>query len=149
DLAAAIGEEAAYAGELRHLNEHSLELVAVWLHHVRGGRPVAVAPVLCGSFYRFYDSSQSPAAHPTIRAFLETLSRRCAGRNVLIVASGDLAHVGPAFGGAPLTLQERLRVQSADRILIDRLCAGDAEGFFNAIRTSRNQNNVCGGSPGY
>ena len=37
-LATVIGEDAAYAGELRHRGEHSLELVAVWLHHMRGGR---------------------------------------------------------------------------------------------------------------
>jgi MEMO1 family protein len=149
DLAQALGEETAYAGELRHCQEHSLELVAVWLHHMRSGVPVEVAPVLCGSFYGFYGNQQGPASHPAIATFLETLNRHCEGRRVLIVASGDLAHVGPAFGGTPLTAQDRLKVRQADRTLINHLCAGDAEGFFNAIRRVRNQFNVCGGAPGY
>jgi MEMO1 family protein len=148
-LAQAIGEEAAYAGELRHCKEHSLELVTVWLHHMRGGAPVEIVPVLCGSFYGFYGDQQSPATHPSVERFLETLSDHCQGRRTLIVASGDLAHVGPAFGGTPLTPQDRQQVGQADRAMIDRLCAGDAEGFFNTIRGVRNRYNVCGGSAGY
>ncbi|MBX2997560.1 MAG: AmmeMemoRadiSam system protein B [Caldilineaceae bacterium] len=149
DLAAALGEEAAYAGEMRHCNEHSLELVAVWLHHMRGGRPLEIVPVLCGSLHRFYANGHSPADHAPIGQFLETMERHCAGRNVFVVASGDLAHVGPAFGGAPLTQQDRLQVRSADRDLLTHLCAGDADGFFDSIRRIRNRHNVCGATPGY
>lgn len=149
DLAAALGEDAVYAGELRHCNEHSLELVAVWLHHMRGGRPLAVVPVLCGSLHRFYTNGASPAGHPPIVRFLETLEGHCARRNVFVVASGDLAHVGPAFGGAPLTAQDRLQVRAADQDLLDHLCAGDADGFFDSIRRIRNRHNVCGTTPGY
>jgi AmmeMemoRadiSam system protein B len=149
DLAATLGEDAAYAGELRHCNEHSLELVANWLHHMRGGRPLAVVPVLCGSLHRFYTNGASPADHPPVARFLETLERHCTGRNVFVVASGDLAHVGPAFGGAPLTTQDRLQVRSADQDLLTHLCAGDADGFFDSIRRIRNRHNVCGTTPGY
>jgi AmmeMemoRadiSam system protein B len=77
------------------------------------------------------------------------MERHCAGRNVFVVASGDLAHVGPAFGGAPLTEQDRLQVRSADRDLINHLCAGDADSFFDSIRRIRNRHNVCGTTPGY
>lgn len=148
-LAAALGEDAAYAGELRHVNEHSLELVAVWLHHLRRGRPLAVVPVLVGSLHRFYGKDRSPATHPPVQTFLETLENHLQGCNVLVVASGDLAHVGPAFGGSPLTAQDRLQVRSADRTLIDHLVAGDAESFFQAVGAIRNRNNVCGVTPGY
>jgi AmmeMemoRadiSam system protein B len=148
-LATALGEDAAYAGELRHVNEHSLELVAVWLHHLRRGRPLAVVPVLVGSLHRFYGKDRSPATHPPVQTFLQTLESHLQGRNVLVVASGDLAHVGPAFGGSPLTAQDRLQVRSADRTLIDHLVAGDAEGFFQAVGAIRNRNNVCGVTPGY
>ena len=37
--AAGVGADRAFAGELRHREEHALELIAVWLHHMRGGRP--------------------------------------------------------------------------------------------------------------
>ncbi len=149
DLATALGEEAAYAGELRHVNEHSLELVAVWLHHLRGGRPLAVVPVLVGSLHRFYAGEHSPSTHSPIETFLKTMEAHLANRNVFVLASGDLSHVGPAFGGSALTATDRLQVRNADRTLIERLCAGDAEGFFKAIAQSRNRNNVCGTTPGY
>lgn len=149
DLATALGEEAAYAGELRHCNEHSLELVAVWLHHMRGGRPLEIAPILCGSLHRFYANGHSPADHAPVKQFLQTMESHCAGRNVFVVASGDLAHVGPAFGGAPLSQQDRLQVRNADRDLLDHLCMGDADGFFDSIRRIHNQHNVCGTTPGY
>jgi MEMO1 family protein len=149
DLATALGEDAAYAGELRHCHEHSLELVAVWLHHMRGGRPLEIVPVLCGSLHRFYANGHRPADHAPIGQFLERVERHCAGRNVFVVASGDLAHVGPAFGGAPLTQQDRLQVRNADRDLLTYLCAGDADGFFDSIRRIRNEHNVCGTTPGY
>ena len=46
-LADALGEEEAFAEELHHRKEHSIELASVWLHHAPGrqrerGRPRAV-----------------------------------------------------------------------------------------------------------
>jgi len=68
---------------------------------------------------------------------------------VVVVASGDLAHVGPAFGGAPLDMTTRARVRRADDELIERMQAGDSDGFYQAIRRVENGNNVCGVSPIY
>lgn len=148
-LAAAIGEEAAFAGELRHCGEHSLELVAVWLHHLREGRPAPVIPILTGSFHPFMFNGDTPASDPTIGSVLDVLHRAMAGRRTLIVASGDLAHVGPAFGGAPLNGADRRTLRSADDELIAAMRAGDAVGFFAAIRRVENRNNVCGVAPIY
>jgi AmmeMemoRadiSam system protein B len=147
-LAGALGEEAAFRGELRHINEHSLELVAVWLHHVRGGRPVEVVPVLVGSLHEYYGNG-SPESDPQVAAFLGTLGGELAGRNVFILASGDLAHVGPAFGGAALTPGAREKVRQADVQSLAGLMAGDGEAFFRAIAAIRNRHNVCGVTPGY
>lgn len=147
-LAAGLGEEAAFRGELRHINEHSLELVAIWLHHVRQGRPVEVLPVLVGSLHDYYGNS-SPQEHPQVAAFLETMGQVLTGRNAFILASGDLAHVGSAFGGAPLTPFARERVRRADAQSLAGLVTGDAEAFFQAIGSIRNRHNVCGVTPGY
>lgn len=40
-LAEAMGAEEALADELHHRGEHSIELAAVWLHHVRQGGPAS------------------------------------------------------------------------------------------------------------
>ncbi len=149
DLAQAVGVEAAFAGELRHLREHSLELVAVWLQHARRGRPVETIPVLVGGLHRFFGNGSSPAADSRIRAFVETAQRHAAHKKTLIVASGDLAHVGPAFGGQPLTDTARARLRSTDDGLVARMTAGDGEGFYQSIRGVQDRNNVCGVTPGY
>lgn len=148
-LADVIGEEAAYAGELRHRGEHSLELVAVWLHHMRGGRPVPVVPILTGSFHPFMLTGATPSSNPTVAAVLDMLRTAMAGKRTLIVASGDLAHVGPAFGGAPLDGAARRALRTSDDTLIAAMCAGDAGQFFGAIRQMQNANNVCGVAPIY
>jgi hypothetical protein len=150
-LAAAIGPERAFRGELRHRGEHSLELVATWLHHMRNGRPVDMVPILTGSFADFIDGRGYPASDPMLAAFLDTLKQQAwsGGRQVLVVASGDLAHVGPAFGGAKMDAAGRARIQAADDELMQQMAAGSAGGFFAAIQREQDQNNVCGVSPFY
>lgn len=96
DLAAALGEDAAFAGELYHRVEHSLELVAVWLQYIRGDAPCPVIPILAGSFARYINGSD-PATDPRLEALITTLRRVVVSRRALVVISGDMSHVGPAF----------------------------------------------------
>jgi len=148
-LAQAVGEQTAYAGELRHLREHALELVAVWLQHARRGKPVALLPVLVGGLHSYFQEAQGPASDGRIQRFVQTAREISAQRATLIVASGDLAHVGPAFGGPALDQAARDQLRRADDGLQERLVAGDADGFYQLIRAGQDRNNVCGVTPGY
>jgi MEMO1 family protein len=149
-LAAALGEEAAFAEELHHRGEHSIELAAVWLHHLRGGRPCPLVPVLTGSFYRFVRGEDGPPAdHPPLNRAVAALRSALAGRRGLVVAAGDLAHIGPAFDDRPVDLFRKAQLEVQDRALIEILCRGDAEGFFGAIRAEGDRRNVCGLPPIY
>lgn len=148
-LAEALGEEAAFAGELRHRGEHSIELAAVWLHATREGKAIELVPVLCGPFASFIQEDRDPMSDPMMARFIEALRAAIAGRRAVIIAAGDLAHVGPAFGGRPLDLAGRARLKADDEALIDRMAAGDAAGFFEEIRRTQDRNNVCGVSPIY
>lgn len=148
-LAESIGEESAFAAELHHRSEHSIELAAVWLHFIREGRPCELVPILCGSFASFVRGTSDPEQDPAIIGFLETLAAKTAGRSVMIVAAGDLAHVGPAFGGQPVDLGSRSALKESDEELMARICEGDAEGFLAAIKRVEDRNNVCGVSPIY
>jgi AmmeMemoRadiSam system protein B len=148
-VAQAVGPERAFAGELHHKGEHSIELAVVWLHYARQEQPCEVVPVLCGSFERFVRGEAEPDQDPTLMAFLDACRQALAGRRVLVVAAADLAHIGPAFGGQPAGLVERARLQAADDELIERICAGDAEGFFAAIHQQGDRHNVCGLPPTY
>lgn len=149
DLASVLGIEAAFAGELNHRSEHSIELALIWLHHLRRGEPCQVVPILCGSFQRFIQGDADPEQDPSLTRFIETLRNAAAGPAALVVAAGDLAHLGPAFGGHPLGLVERARMQAADDALIKRMCAGDAAGFLAAVQGVGDRNNVCGVPPIY
>ena len=70
-------------------------------------------------------------------------------RNILFVISGDLAHVGSAFGNPALNSATERRVQADDQQVIDQLCSGNAEGLLQSIRSIRDRNNVCGLPPAY
>ena len=148
-VAEAIGEEQAFAGELHHRGEHSIELAAVWLHFIREGRPVEIVPILCGSFGNFVSGDGDIEGDRANNLLVETLKRETAGRRTLVVAAGDLSHVGPAFGGAPVERAGHALLKEADDELIERMCAGDARGFFAAIKRVEDRNNVCGVSPIY
>jgi AmmeMemoRadiSam system protein B len=148
-LAAAIGPELAFADELNHRSEHSIELAAVWLHHMRGGKPCELVPILYGSFGRFVAGEADPGGDDAMSGLVEALRVSTGGREVLVVAAADLAHVGPAFGGAPVDMAGRARLQAADDQIIERTCAGDAEGFFQAIKSRGDRYNVCGLPPIY
>lgn len=147
-LAEAVGP-AAYLGELRHGVEHSLELPLVWLHHMRGGAPIEVVPVLVGSFQRFMCSGGSPASDPLLSATLDALAHLTRGKRALVIASGDLAHMGPAFGGRPLGDASKARLRQEDEELLRHLRSGAADCFYQAIAATRNRNNVCGTAPFY
>ncbi|MCC7020644.1 MAG: AmmeMemoRadiSam system protein B [Ardenticatenales bacterium] len=146
-LAEAIGAERAFAGELRHREEHALELIAVWLHHMRGGRPIEVVPVLVGGFDHFEADPDEPERDATVRAAIERLRTTIRGRRALVIASGDLSHVGPAFGQLPMTDDDLVTLRSDDHALLERLCAGDRTGFFAPIQHSANRTNICGVAP--
>ncbi len=148
-LADALGET-CFAGELFHRAEHAIELVAVWLHHMRNRQPVDVLPVLCGSFRAFTGgAARDPASDPAISTFLSTLQPLLNGRKVAFVASGDMAHVGPAFGGPAHGTSERGLLDISDRQLIDLMAAGDAGGYCRAIQQVGDRNNICGLPPVY
>ncbi len=149
DLAEALGQGAAFAEELHHRSEHSIELAAVWLHYLRQGQPCETVPILCGSFAPFVRGQVEPTNDLAIAALVRTLRDAAGRRRMLVVAAGDLSHVGPAFGGAPLDLASSAQLQADDDALLAHVIQGDAKGFMDAIRQVHDRNNVCGVSPIY
>jgi AmmeMemoRadiSam system protein B len=148
-LAGVIGEGMAFAEELHHRDEHSIELAVAWLHHMRHGEPCALVPILTGSFSHFVDGEASPADDAILAGFVRTLQDNLMGRAALVVAAGDLAHIGPAFDGPPVDPFGLARLKAEDEQLISTICAGEAEAFFGAIRDEGDRRNVCGLPPIY
>lgn len=150
-LAKAIGADNAYAGELNHRQEHSIELSAVWLHYVYeqlGQTPVPVIPILCGSFHKFVTNGSHPDDDNLLNALLQTLKEETVGKNVLSVASVDLAHVGPSFGDDfPMDATRREQLRISDKSLLSAITTGDHARFYREIAAVEDKNRICGFSP--
>jgi AmmeMemoRadiSam system protein B len=152
-LADAIGSDAAFAEELHHRSEHSVELSAVWLHHIyhlANKDPAPMVPILCGSFHHFLMNGSNPAEHRRLIAAVETLRQELAGKNVLAVASVDFAHVGPNFGDQfPMDARRRAELTEADRRLIQSILHGDVGRFYEQISSVQDRYRICGFSSIY
>lgn len=152
-LATAVGPEAAFRDELHHRDEHSIELSAVWLHHIThaaGLAPRPMVPVLIGSFMHFVQNGARPADDARITAVIDTLQRATAGKTVVAVASIDLAHVGPAFGDSyAMNNRRRELLRESDARLMEAAVSGDAEGWYGQIAAVGDHNRICGFSPVY
>lgn len=144
-LAEILGPEHAYAEELHHINEHSIELALVWMHHYMGGRAVPVLPILCGSFHEFVMADGDPGADDNITAAIQYIREVTAGRRTLVVAAGDLAHVGPAFGDAePIDAKGRESLMSRDEESISAIRDSDAARFFALSSAESDSRKICG-----
>ena len=148
ELAAAIGPENAFAEELHHRTEHSVELSAVWLHHIyqqAGIVPKPMVPILCGSFHHFVTKGGHPDEDALLNTAVTTLRRATAGKKVLAVASVDLAHVGPNFGDEfSMDEPRRKKLQHEDDELIQSVLHGDAADFYDQIAAIQDRNRICG-----
>jgi MEMO1 family protein len=143
-VAEAIEATAAFAGELHHRTEHSLELAAVWLHYIRGGQPLRILPILCGPFDSFEDDTGSLRSSPVLSSVIEILQMACSNSSTVVIAAADFSHVGPAFGGDPVSPAQKSHLEQDDTALISAITQGDADGFYHLIRKSGDRNNVCG-----
>ncbi len=144
-LAEILGPEHAYAEESHHINEHSIELALVWMHHYMGGRAVPVLPILCGSFHEFVMADGDPGADDNITAAIQYIREVTAGRRTLVVAAGDLAHVGPAFGDAePIDAKGRESLMSRDEESISAIRDSDAARFFALSSAESDSRKICG-----
>jgi len=149
-VVAALGEEEVFAEELHHRSEHSVEAAAVWLHYLAKDRGCELVPVLCGSFQRFIAEEKRPGEDEQIARFVEAMREATASRRTLIVAAGDLAHVGPAFGDRyPVDLIERAKLSAADNDLLAAIASGDAEAVFGQVKQEHDQRRICGLPPIY
>jgi AmmeMemoRadiSam system protein B len=140
-------------GELAHRFEHSIELQAVFLQYILGGRrEFRIVPVLAGSLQEFIAKGTQPSESPQVRAFLAAM-RAAADEhpgNVCYISGADFAHVGQRFGDQWLLDQKRLAEQAEDdRRLLEAACRCDSAGFFSHVAEQGDCRRVCGLPPTY
>jgi AmmeMemoRadiSam system protein B len=140
----------AYDEELHHTSEHSIELAAIWLHHFLRGGKVPVAPVLCGSFHGFVNGESRPEDDARLTAALDVLSEASHRCRTLVIAAGDLAHVGPAFGDRqPLDAVAKARLTAEDSTSLEAIDSGNADAFLEVSRSESDRRRICGLPPIY
>ena len=154
-LAAGLGGESAFEEEEHHIKEHSIELALVWLHYLvrktnPKGRLPYVLPILCGHMGRYVYGDGVVEGEETFDFVVSELRGVMESRKPLVIAAGDLAHVGPVFGDpAPWGRSERAALKRADDLSLEAACNGDAEGFLEGIRREQDQRRICGLTPIY
>ncbi|MDM8529333.1 AmmeMemoRadiSam system protein B [Anaerolineales bacterium HSG24] len=148
-LATALGPDEVYAEEIHHIGEWSIELVLVWLQYIRQDNPCPIVPILCGSFHHFMRGQAKIQTERKFQIMSKILRNEMTQQRTLIVASGDLAHMGPAFDGPPLNKADYAQMQNDDTMLTNTLATGQAQSFFDLMKTKQYERNVCGLSPFY
>ena len=145
-LARVLGEESAFSEEVHHVGEHSIELAAVWLHYMAGREPKRVLPVLCGAHEPLLEPRDGEGSK--VWQAIELLAEEARGGSTLVVAAGDLSHVGPAFGDpAPLDPAAKARIRSSDEEWLTAACSGGTAGLREHILREGDPTRICGGAP--
>ena len=150
DEIAKILGKSAFDEELHHKSEHSIELALVWMHHFMRDMDVSVLPILCGSFHHYASGGLSPQDDDGMNQILEALGRSMKKRRTLVIAAGDLAHVGPAFGDAePLDDIAKAKLKAEDDRSINAICTGNPAEFLDISIAESDARKICGLSPIY
>jgi AmmeMemoRadiSam system protein B len=138
-----------YADQFNHKREHSLEFQAVFLKHLRGGRPLRIVPVLAGLGAQ-QTTGEDPERDARVRGFVDGVRALVEARpgRVVVVAGADLAHVGPRFGDAsPFDAGQRATLEEADRGSLERATSLDAGAFWEHVAADLDARRVCGLAP--
>ena len=137
-----------------HAVEHSIEFQVVFLQYLFGPR-VRILPILCGAFSAGADAGHLPESSDGVARFVGALGALAARkqRELCFVLGVDFAHVGRRYGDgrAARAYQGPLAtVAERDDARVDRIAAGDAEGFWNLLM-ERGDDDLkwCGSSPIY
>jgi len=130
---------------LDHLREHSVELHAVWLHHLLGDQ-VRIVPFLCPDPSGPRGTIPGDEGGADVREFALALGKlvREDPEPTLIVASADLSHVGRYFGDdQSLTGAYLQHVRATDEAALSFVEAGDPEGFRRHMGQTQNPTSIC------
>jgi AmmeMemoRadiSam system protein B len=155
-LAERLAQEAGPAAKMEdycHAVEHSIEFQVVFLQHLYGAG-IRILPILCGAFARGILEGGRPEQDDNLRRFFDALGALAAreGERLFWVLGVDMAHMGRRYGDsfeARAGEGQMSMVAELDRQRIERLAAGDAEGFWSAVQKNRDPLKWCGAAPFY
>ncbi len=132
-----------------HTPEHSIEFEVLWLQHLWGS-DVTIVPLLIAG------ASMEEVLPPTrygrlgraVQALQGIVERyKNQGKNVFVLVSGDLSHVGKRFGDAQTAHAMAQSVWQYEENLLHALedCSDDA--YYDILRHNRDAYRICGAVP--
>ena len=131
-----------FRDELDHVASPDVEMQVPWLQMMIGSPRIAAVLVPD-------PLSQAPLEDGQIAtdAFVEAARGALAeapGRS-LVIASGDLSHIGPQFGEPrPIDEQRQSEAERSDRDLLATFAEGDPDRFLSAVKWNANANRWSG-----
>lgn len=136
-----------------HAVEHSIEFQVLFLQAVFGP-DINILPILCGTYAQSIYQGGRPEESESVNRFLGTLGEIAAreGDRLFWVLGIDMAHMGKRYGDNFVALAddgEMLAVGGRDRQRMDRITAGDAQGFWDLVQENHDDLKWCGSSPLY
>ncbi len=141
-----------FCDEFAHRAEHSIEFQAVFLRYLLRQQSFKIIPILAGSFHDIISPGNGARENSEVQAMVDAVTRtmeEMPGR-YCVIAGADLAHVGRHFGDPSGPTEASLReVKRDDRIFLDLVAAGDAEGMLRTISADNDRRHVCGYPPIY
>jgi MEMO1 family protein len=147
-LAASYGHKRAFDDEYIHKHEHSIELQLPFIKHLVN--PQKIVPILASGFHRFISKNVSPLQNEEYDCFISALASNLASmiqkqKNILIIVSVDMAHVGRFFGDAgSLTETTLTEVKERDSEYLDCIKQLNKEKLLNHIRYDNDKRRICG-----
>jgi AmmeMemoRadiSam system protein B len=135
-----------FEDEFAHKREHSIEFQVIFLQFLYPGKLLEIVPILCGSFHEAIERSIPPREIPPIGEFIEVLQKtvRSIDREVCLIASADLAHIGLHFGDGDPASHMVSETRARDLEMLAYAEKVDAEGFYHAIRKEGDRRRICG-----
>lgn len=124
--------------ELDHMADHGIEMQVPWISETLGDIPI-VGALLPDPMTPPIDDDEEARCTPesfidAVREVIDTLDG-----NTLVVATGDLSHVGPRFGEPrPVDEERQVEVEQHDREFLATILSGDLEAIDGAIKWHNN-----------
>jgi len=133
-----------------HAIEHSIEFQVLFLQHLYGP-DIRILPILCGPYARSIYLGSKPEADENVSRFLDALGEMAAREagQLFWVLGVDMAHMGRRYGDSFSARADQgamVEVTERDRSRLDRVTAGDAEGFWSLVQQNRDDLKWCGSS---
>lgn len=146
-------EPAALMEDYCHAVEHSIEFQVLFLQHVLGAG-IRILPILCGSFYGSLPGSSLPEHDDRVKSFIDRLGEIAAreGKKLLWILGIDMAHMGARYHDSFIARANEgvmNEIAERDNARIERVSAGDPEGFWDLVRQNNDDLKWCGSSPLY